>query len=107
VRGSGPWAAPSGAGWQAAEPIAGQMIFADEVVVVVTDADLGILLRMVCHAGSRPVSRYELRDLVVGEPGEIRIDIPEGASPATRAAEVPGRRPGSSAGRCWRSCRGL
>ncbi len=61
-------------------PIAGQMFFADEVVA---DADLGILLRVVCHAGSRPVSRYELRDVVLG--GDIHIDIPEGA----RAAEEP------------------
>jgi hypothetical protein len=58
-------------------PIAGQMFSTDEVVA---DAELGILLRMVCHAGSTPVSRFELRDVVVG--GDIRIDIPEGAPTA-------------------------
>jgi hypothetical protein len=61
-------------------PTAGEMFFADDVVA---DADLGILLRIVRHGGSTPVSRYELRDVVVG--GDIRIDIPEGA----RAAEEP------------------
>ena len=58
-------------------PIAGQMFATDEVVA---DAELGILLRMVCHAGSTPVSRFELRDVRVG--GDIRIDIPEGAPTA-------------------------
>ena len=53
-------------------PIAGQMFATNEVVA---DGELGILLRMVCHAGSTPVSRFELRDVVVG--GDIRIDIPE------------------------------
>ena len=56
-------------------PIAGQMFSTDEVVA---DAELGILLRMVCHAGSTPVSRFELRDVVVG--GDIRIDVPDGSS---------------------------
>jgi hypothetical protein len=42
---------------------------------VVADAELGILLRLVCHKASTPVARYELRDLVVG--GDIRIDVPE------------------------------
>ena len=51
------------------------MFIPDEVVV---DAELGILLRSVCHAGSRPVSRYELRDVVLGEQGDFRADIPEG-----------------------------
>ena len=62
------------------------MFFPDEVVV---DAGLGILLRLVCHAGSRPVSRYELRDLVVGEQGDFRPDIPEGV----RVAEEPDDEP--------------
>ena len=53
----------------------GRLFFPDEVVV---DAELGILLRSVCHADSRPVSRYELRDVVVGEQGDFRADIPEG-----------------------------
>ena len=42
---------------------------------VVADAELGILLSMVCHKDSAPVARYELRDVVVG--GDIRIDVPE------------------------------
>ena len=42
---------------------------------VVADAELGILLRLVCHKDSTPVARYELRDVVVG--GDIRIDVPE------------------------------
>ena len=46
---------------------------------MVADAELGILLRLVCHRDSTPVSRYELRDVVVG--GDIRIDIPEGVGP--------------------------
>jgi hypothetical protein len=50
----------------------GRLLFPDEVVV---DAGLGILLRSVCHAGSRPVSRYELRDVVLGEQGDFRADI--------------------------------
>jgi hypothetical protein len=48
---------------------------ADSVVV---DAELGILLCSVSRAGSRPVSRYELRDVVLGEPGDFRPDIPAG-----------------------------
>ncbi len=51
------------------------MFVADEVVV---DAELGILLRSVSHAGSRPVSRCELRDVAVGEPGDFQADIPAG-----------------------------
>jgi hypothetical protein len=51
------------------------MFIADEVVA---DAELGILLRSISHAGSRPVSRYELRDVVLGEPGGFRPDIPVG-----------------------------
>jgi hypothetical protein len=65
-------------------PILGRMFFADEVVA---DAELGILLRSVCHAGSGPVSRYELRDVVVGS--DIRIDIPEGV----RMTEEPDDEP--------------
>ena len=52
-----------------------RLLVPDEVVV---DAELGILLCLVCHAGSRPVSRYELRDVVVGEQDDFRPDIPEG-----------------------------
>jgi hypothetical protein len=53
-------------------PVPAKMPFADDVVA---DAELGILLRLIYHAGSKPVSRLELRDVVVS--GEIRIDIPE------------------------------
>jgi hypothetical protein len=42
---------------------------------VVADAELGILLRLICHKDSTPTARYELRDVVVG--GDIRIDVPE------------------------------
>ncbi|HYX61544.1 MAG TPA: hypothetical protein VE888_21330 [Streptosporangiaceae bacterium] len=43
---------------------------------VVADADLGILLRLICHRDSTPAARYELRDVVAG--GDIQIDVPEG-----------------------------
>jgi len=39
----------------------------------------------VCHTGSRPVSRYELRDVVPGEQGDFRADLPEGV----RVVEEP------------------
>jgi len=55
-------------------PVPAEMWFADDVVA---DTELGILLRMIYHAGSKPVSRWELRDVVVG--GDIHIDIPEEA----------------------------
>jgi hypothetical protein len=75
----------------AGEPARGvwdRLSFPDEVVV---DAELGILLRLVCHAGSRPASRYELRDVVVGEQGDFRPDIPEGV----RVKEEPDDEPSS------------
>src|SRR6266487_4496081 len=53
-------------------PVPAEMFFADDVVA---DTELGILLRLIYHAGSKPVSRWELRDVVVG--GDIHIDIPE------------------------------
>jgi hypothetical protein len=56
-------------------PVWGRMFFPDEVVI---DAELGILLRSVCHAGSRAVSRYELRDVALGEQGDFQADIGEG-----------------------------
>jgi hypothetical protein len=59
-------------------PVPAKMWFADDVVA---DTELGILLRLIYHAGSKPVSRWELRDVVVG--GDIHIDIPE----ETRAAD--------------------
>jgi hypothetical protein len=72
-------------------PVPAKMYFADDVVA---DTDLGILLRLIYHTGSKPVSRWELRDVVVGD--DIRIDIPEEtlaaedddlASPARIAAQ--------------------
>lgn len=59
------------------EPAWGAMFFTDDVAV---DAELGILLRATCHAGSTPLSRYELRDVVLGEPaaGTFVADIPDG-----------------------------
>jgi hypothetical protein len=66
----------------------GRMFFPDEVVV---DAELGILLRSVSHAGSRPVWRYELRDVVLGEQGDFRADLPEGTRvEEERDDEAPG-----------------
>jgi hypothetical protein len=67
------------------------MIFADDVVA---DAELGILLRAICHTASEVEAWYELRDVVTG--GDIRIDIPEEARTAyddLYGPEVtPGRR---------------
>jgi len=64
-------------------------IFPDEVVV---DAELGILLRWISFSGSRPMMRYELRDVTTGplEPGEFQPDIP----PGTRVVEEPDGPPG-------------
>ena len=41
----------------------GWLFFPDELVV---DAELGILLRWISLAREQPVTRYELRDVVVG-----------------------------------------
>jgi len=72
-------------------PAAPGTIFADDVVA---DAELGILLRVICHTGSGVEVWYELRDVVAG--GDIRIDIPEEARTAyddLYGPEVtPGRR---------------
>jgi len=68
------------------ESIWDRMFVPDEVVV---DAELGILLRSVCHAGSGPVSRYELRDVALGEQGDFRADIPDGV----RVEEAPDDEP--------------
>jgi hypothetical protein len=64
----------------------GRLFVPDEVVV---DAELGILLCSVCHAGATPVSRYELRDVVLGEQGDFRADIGEGV----RVEEQPDDEP--------------
>jgi hypothetical protein len=53
-------------------PMDGFLFSVDDVVA---DAELGILLRLVCHKDSVPVTRYELRDVVLG--GDILIDVPE------------------------------
>lgn len=53
-------------------PMDGFLFPADDVVA---DAELGILLCLVCHKDSTPAARYELRDVVLG--GDIRIDLPE------------------------------
>jgi hypothetical protein len=53
-------------------PVSAEIPFAYDVVA---DTDLGILLRLIYHTGSKPVSWWELRDVVVG--GDIHIDIPE------------------------------
>jgi len=59
------------------KPPGGWFFFPDEIVV---DAELGVLLRWISLAGEQPVTRYELRDVVVGppEPGDFRPDIPPG-----------------------------
>ncbi len=64
-------------------------IFPEEVVV---DAELGILLRWISFSGSRPMMRYELRDVMTGplEPGVFQPDIP----PGVRVVEEPGDPPG-------------
>jgi hypothetical protein len=55
----------------------GGMFFPGDVVV---DGELGILLRCLSLAGSQPLTRYELRDVMIGpaEPGDFRPDIPQG-----------------------------
>jgi hypothetical protein len=71
------------------------MIFADDVVVVVVvvaDAELGILLRVIWHTGSGLELWFELRDVVAG--GDIRIDIPEEARTAFDDLHAPGVSPG-------------
>jgi hypothetical protein len=60
------------------------MFDSDDVIV---DAELGIMLRSVSHAGSRPVSRYELHDVVLG-PGDFRPEIPLGARVTDESADV-------------------
>jgi hypothetical protein len=86
-----------------------RLLFPDEVVV---DAELGILLCLVCHAGSRPVSRYELRDVVLGEQGDFRPVIPEGVrveeepdDDPTGPASIPARVAGLIARQAARDAR--
>jgi hypothetical protein len=86
-----------------------RLLFPDEVVV---DAELGILLCLVCHAGSRPVSRYELRDVVLGEQGDFRAAIPEGVrveeepdDEPTEPASIPARVAGLIARQAARDAR--
>ena len=56
------------------------------------DAELGILLRCVSFSDAQPVTRYELRDVVVAPsgPGDFQPDIPEGM----RVVEEPDYPPG-------------
>ncbi len=59
---------------------------------VVVDAELGIMLRCISLSGSRPLMRYELRDVVFepADPGDFRPDIPVGM----RVVEEPDDPPG-------------
>jgi hypothetical protein len=70
------------------KPPGGWVIFPDEIVV---DTELGILLRWISLAGEQPVTRYELRDVVVvpPEPGEFRPDIPPGVRVAEESWDQP------------------
>ena len=59
---------------------------------VVVDAELGILLRCISFAGSQPLMRYELRDVVSepSDPGDFRPDIPAGMPVVEEPDEPPG-----------------
>ena len=65
------------------------LFFPGEVVV---DAELGILLRCISFAGSQPVMRYELRDVVTGptDPGDFQPDIPAGMPVVEEPDDPPG-----------------
>ena len=65
------------------------MFFPGDVVV---DAELGILLRCLSWAGSRPLTRYELRDIAIApaEPGDFRPDIPQGMPVVEESDDPPG-----------------
>jgi hypothetical protein len=71
-------------------PIGGWFLFPDEVVV---DGELGILLRWISLAGGRPVTWYELRDVVARpvDPGLFRPDIPPGMPVTEEASDEPPR----------------
>ena len=67
----------------------GGLFFPGDVVV---DAELGILLRCISFAGSQPLMRYELRDVVTGpsDPGDFRPDIPAGMPVVEEPDDPPG-----------------
>jgi hypothetical protein len=74
------------------KPPGGWLFFPDEIVV---DAELGVLLRWISLAGEQPVTRYELRDVVVGppEPGAFRPDIPPGVRVVEESRDQPPSEP--------------
>jgi hypothetical protein len=80
------------------KPPGGWFFFPDEIVV---DTELGILLRWISLAGEQPLTRYELRDVVVGlpEPGAFRPDIPPGVR--VRVAEESRDQPPSGPVNPW------
>lgn len=50
-------------------------------VEAVLDTDLGVLLRVACFAGDRPVLCYEVRGLTQGAPDSDVFGVPPGAQP--------------------------
>jgi hypothetical protein len=57
----------------------------------VTDAELGILLRLTSYAGRRPAMRFELRDVSIpGAPadGDFRLDVPPGMRTVTHSGSL-------------------
>ena len=52
------------------------MMFPAAAAVAVVDAELGIVLSLTSFLGDKPVRRYELRDVVVAQPGDFRVNIP-------------------------------
>jgi hypothetical protein len=77
----GPWGSMFGP-W-------GGMFFPGDVVV---DAELGILLRCLSWAGTRPLTRYELRDITIApaEPGDFQADIPADMPVVEESDDPPG-----------------
>jgi hypothetical protein len=69
----------------------GGLLFPAAVAVI--DAELGIILRLTCYLGSRPVQRQELRDLAT-DGGDFRVDIPAGL-PVTEDTTGAGERQAS------------
>jgi hypothetical protein len=81
-----------------------QTIFSPDEVVV--DAEFGFLLCSISHAGTRTVSRDELRDVITaysGEPGDFQPNLPPGTrvveeDPDDDAPPGPFNNPGAMAG---------
>ncbi|MGH3394481.1 MAG: hypothetical protein ACRDPO_07300, partial [Streptosporangiaceae bacterium] len=67
----------------------GPLLFPAAVAVI--DAELGIILRLTCYLGTKPVQRQELRDITTGD-GDFRVDIPVGVPVTEEAADTRGRR---------------